>query len=93
MQYVVNNSNSTLPLQYRLSAVWGSHEGSLLLWIWLLALWAVSVAAFSRQMPEEAVARVLSIMGLISIGFLLFILLVRIRLRVLSLISPLMVEN
>lgn len=74
VQYVVNNSNSTLPLQYRLSAVWGSHEGSLLLWIWLLALWAVSVAAFSRQMPEEAVARVLSIMGLISIGFLLFIL-------------------
>ncbi|MDG4947384.1 heme lyase CcmF/NrfE family subunit [Actinobacillus equuli subsp. haemolyticus] len=74
VQYVVNNSNSTLPLKYRLSAVWGSHEGSLLLWIWLLALWAVSVAAFSRQMPEEAVARVLSIMGLISIGFLLFIL-------------------
>ncbi|WGE55034.1 heme lyase CcmF/NrfE family subunit [Actinobacillus equuli subsp. equuli] len=74
VQYVVNNSNSTLPLQYRLSAVWGSHEGSLLLWIWLLALWAVAVAAFSRQMPEEAVARVLSIMGLISIGFLLFIL-------------------
>lgn len=73
VQYVVNNSNSTLPLQYRLSAVWGSHEGSLLLWIWLLALWAVAVAAFSRQMPEEAVARVLSIMGLISIGFLLFI--------------------
>ncbi|EFX90676.1 cytochrome c-type biogenesis protein CcmF [Actinobacillus ureae] len=73
VQYVVNNSNSTLPLQYRLSAVWGSHEGSLLLWIWLLSLWAVAVAAFSRQMPEEAVARVLSIMGLISIGFLLFI--------------------
>lgn len=73
VQYVVNNSNSTLPLQYRLSAVWGAHEGSLLLWIWLLALWAAAVAAFTRQMPDEAVARVLSIMGFISIGFLLFI--------------------
>ena len=72
-QYVVNNSNSTLPLQYRLSAVWGSHEGSLLLWIWLLALWAVGVATFTRKMPEEAVARVLSVMGLISIGFMVFI--------------------
>ena len=73
VQYVVNNSNSTLPLQYRLSAVWGSHEGSLLLWIWLLSLWAVGVATFTRKMPEEAVARVLSVMGLISIGFLVFI--------------------
>ncbi|WP_373767929.1 heme lyase CcmF/NrfE family subunit [Glaesserella sp.] len=74
VQYVVNNSNSTLPLEYRLSAVWGSHEGSLLLWIWLLSLWSVAVAVFSRQMPEDAVARVLSVMGLISIGFLVFIL-------------------
>ena len=73
VQYVVNNSNSTLPLQYRLSAVWGAHEGSLLLWIWLLALWAVGVATFTRKMPEEAVARVLSVMGLISIGFMVFI--------------------
>lgn len=73
VQYVVNNSNSTLPLQYRLSAVWGSHEGSLLLWIWLLSLWAVGVATFTRKMPEEAVARVLSVMGLISIGFMVFI--------------------
>ncbi|MGX2966517.1 heme lyase CcmF/NrfE family subunit [Ursidibacter sp. B-7004-1] len=74
VQYVVNNSNSLLPLEYRLSAVWGSHEGSLLLWIWLLSLWSVAVATFSRQMPDEAVARVLGIMGLISIGFLIFIL-------------------
>ncbi|MGX2956990.1 heme lyase CcmF/NrfE family subunit [Ursidibacter arcticus] len=74
VQYVVNNSNSLLPLEYRLSAVWGSHEGSLLLWIWLLLLWSVAVATFSRQMPDEAVARVLGIMGLISIGFLIFIL-------------------
>lgn len=74
VQYVVNNSNSNLPLQYRLSAVWGSHEGSLLLWIWLLTLWGDAVALFSKQLPQEAVARVLGIMGLISIGFLLFVL-------------------
>lgn len=73
VQYVVHNSNSTLPLEYRLSAVWGSHEGSLLLWIWLLSLWSVAVATFSRQMPNEAVARVLSVMGLVSIGFMVFI--------------------
>lgn len=74
VQYVVNNSNSNLPLQYRLSAVWGSHEGSLLLWIWLLTFWGAAVALFSKQLPQEAVARVLGIMGLISIGFLIFIL-------------------
>lgn len=74
VQYVVNNSNSHLPLQYRLSAVWGSHEGSLLLWIWLLTLWGAAVALFSRQLPLEAVARVLGVMGLISIGFLIFVL-------------------
>lgn len=74
VQYVVNNSNSNLPLQYRLSAVWGSHEGSLLLWIWLLTLWGAAVALFSKQLPQEAVARVLGIMGVISIGFLLFVL-------------------
>lgn len=73
VQYVVNNSNSTLPIQYRLSAVWGSHEGSMLLWVWLLSLWSIAVAAFSRQMPEDAVSRVLSVMGLISIGFLVFL--------------------
>lgn len=73
VQYVVNNSNSRLPLQYRLSAVWGAHEGSLLLWVWLLSLWSVGVAAFTRKMPEDAVARVLGLMGLISIGFLVFV--------------------
>lgn len=73
VQYVVNNTNSSLPLQYRLSAVWGAHEGSLLLWVWLLSLWSVGVAAFTRKMPEDAVARVLGLMGLISIGFLVFV--------------------
>ncbi|WP_439291116.1 heme lyase CcmF/NrfE family subunit [Lonepinella koalarum] len=74
VQYVVNNSNSNLPLQYRLSAVWGSHEGSLLLWIWLLTFWAAAVATFSRSLPQQAVARVLGIMGVVSIGFLIFVL-------------------
>ena len=74
VQYVVNNSNTTLPSYYRLSAVWGSHEGSLLLWIWLLSLWSAAVALFSKRLPQEAVARVLGIMGIISIGFLLFVL-------------------
>ncbi|QEH19247.1 heme lyase CcmF/NrfE family subunit [Histophilus somni] len=73
VQYVVNNSNINLPLQYRLSAVWGSHEGSLLLWIWLLTLWSAAVAFLSKQLPQEAVARVLAIMGIITIGFLLFV--------------------
>ena len=74
VQYVVNNSNTTLPIYYRLSAVWGSHEGSLLLWIWLLTLWGATVALFSKHLPQEATARVLGIMGIISIGFLLFML-------------------
>ena len=74
VQYVVNNSNSHLPLRYRLSAVWGSHEGSLLLWIWLLTLWSTAVAWFSKPLPQEAVSRVLGIMGIVSVGFLLFVL-------------------
>ena len=74
VQYVVNNSNSNLPLRYRLSAVWGSHEGSLLLWIWLLTLWSTAVAWFSKPLPKEAVSRVLGIMGIVSVGFLLFVL-------------------
>ncbi|MEG9482524.1 heme lyase CcmF/NrfE family subunit [Mannheimia sp. HC-2023] len=73
VQYVVNNSNSRLPLQYRLSAVWGAHEGSLLLWVWLLSLWSIGVATFTRKMPEDAVARVLGLMGMICIGFLVFV--------------------
>ena len=73
VQYIVNNSNTTLPLHYRLSAVWGSHEGSLLLWIWLLSLWSAAVAIFSKSLPQAAISRVLSVMGLITIGFLVFI--------------------
>jgi cytochrome c-type biogenesis protein CcmF len=71
---VANNSNSTLPLPYRIAAVWGSHEGSLLLWTLMLAGWMVAVTVFSRQLPQEIVARVLGVMGLVSVGFLAFML-------------------
>lgn len=72
---VATNSNSQLPLHYRLAATWGSHEGSLLLWVLMLGLWTVAVSLFSRHLPEDMVARVLSVMGIISVGFLLFMLL------------------
>ncbi|WP_120510295.1 heme lyase CcmF/NrfE family subunit [Photobacterium salinisoli] len=71
--YVASNSNSNLPWYYRLTAVWGAHEGSLLLWVLIQATWAAAVAMFSRGMPQESVARVLAVMGMISVGFLLFI--------------------
>jgi cytochrome c-type biogenesis protein CcmF len=72
---VATNSNSQLPLHYRLAATWGSHEGSLLLWALMLGLWTVAVTLFSRHLPEAMVARVLSVMGTVSVGFLLFMLL------------------
>ncbi len=72
--YVAHNSNSTLPLIYRISAVWGGHEGSLLLWALMLAGWSAAVALLSRSLPPEMVARVIGVMGLVSIGFLLFML-------------------
>jgi len=72
---VATNSNSQLPLHYRLAATWGSHEGSLLLWTLMLGLWTVAVSLFSRHLPEEMLARVLSVMGIVSVGFLLFMLL------------------
>jgi cytochrome c-type biogenesis protein CcmF len=71
---VATNSNSQLPLHYRLAATWGSHEGSLLLWALMLGLWTVAVSLFSRHLPDEILARVLSVMGMISVGFLLFML-------------------
>ena len=74
LRYVAENSNSLLPMVYRYSAVWGSHEGSLLLWALVLALWTAAVAAFSRHLPTVVVARVLAVMGLISVGFLAFLL-------------------
>src|SRR5690606_3174918 len=74
LRYVAENSNSLLPMIYRYSAVWGAHEGSLLLWTLVLALWTAAVAEFSRRLPPLVVARVLAVMGLISVGFLAFLL-------------------
>jgi cytochrome c-type biogenesis protein CcmF len=72
--YVASNSNSALPLQYRIAGVWGGHEGSILLWTLMLSVWTVAVAAFSRTLPDDMLARVLGVMGLVSVGFLLFML-------------------
>jgi cytochrome c-type biogenesis protein CcmF len=72
VNYVATNSNLELPLIYRLAAVWGAHEGSLLLWIVLLATWALLVAALSRGLPIAFRARVLGVLGLIGVGFMLF---------------------
>lgn len=72
--YVSQHSNSLLPIGFRMAAVWGGHEGSLLLWAFLLALWSVSVALFSRSLPLAMSSRVLGVLGLISTGFLAFIL-------------------
>jgi cytochrome c-type biogenesis protein CcmF len=70
--YVARNSNSNLPLFFKVAALWGAHEGSLLLWISILSFWSLAVAAFSRQLPASFSSRVLGVMGLISGGFLLF---------------------
>ncbi|PSB80230.1 heme lyase NrfEFG subunit NrfE [Photobacterium damselae subsp. damselae] len=71
--YVASNSTSLLPWYYRITAVWGSHEGSLLLWVFIQSAWAAAVARLSKGMPLESVSRVLAVMGMISVGFLLFI--------------------
>ncbi|ELY2616889.1 heme lyase CcmF/NrfE family subunit [Cronobacter sakazakii] len=73
--YVASNSNTDLPVWYRVAATWGAHEGSLLLWVLLMGAWTFAVAIFIRAMPQEAIARVLSVMGGINFCFLLFILL------------------
>jgi cytochrome c-type biogenesis protein CcmF len=74
--YVANNSNSKLPLQFRIAAVWGGHEGSLLLWALILSVWTVAVSLYSKHIPDDMRARILGVMGLISVGFLLFMLVV-----------------
>ncbi len=71
--YVANNSNTALPLGYRVSAVWGGHEGSLLLWVMLMAAWSAAVGLFSKRLPPEMVARVIAVMGLVSVGFMAFV--------------------
>jgi cytochrome c-type biogenesis protein CcmF len=70
--YVASNSNSALPTFYRVAALWGAHEGSLLLWAWILALWTLAVAMFSRKLPATFSSRVMGILGIVSFGFLLF---------------------
>jgi len=72
--YVVAHSNSALPLHYRISGVWGGHEGSLLLWTLMLGVWMTAVSLFSGHLPEEMTARVLGVMGIVSAGFLAFML-------------------
>ena len=72
--YVSEHSNSLLPWPYKMAALWGGHEGSLLLWVFLLGVWSSAVALFSKTLAQDMVARVLSVMGMISSGFLLFIL-------------------
>jgi len=73
--YVANHSQLDLPMMYKITAVWGGHEGSVLLWILLLSCWTVAVSIFSKRMPDSFVARVVGVLGLLSVGFLLFALL------------------
>ena len=75
VENVARNSFSQLPEVYRITASWGSHEGSLLLWVVMLAFWGAAVSVFSRHLPDDMVARVIGVMGLISIGFIAFMLL------------------
>lgn len=72
--YVAANSNRHLPAIYRFCAIWGAHEGSLLLWVFILSIWSAAVSIFSRSLPLATVARVLSVLAMISTGFLLFLL-------------------
>ncbi len=72
VQYVAENSNSALPVYYRVTAAWGGHEGSMLLWLLMQASWTLAVARFSKNLPEREVARVLGVMGALNVGFLLF---------------------
>jgi cytochrome c-type biogenesis protein CcmF len=70
--YVANNSNHDLPFWYRVAAVWGGHEGSMLLWLLMQCGWTLAVAHFSRALPTPVLARILGVMGWLSVGFLLF---------------------
>jgi cytochrome c-type biogenesis protein CcmF len=74
IKYIAGHSNSLLPAQYKFASVWGGHEGSLLLWMLMLSGWTLAVAIFSRTLPLAMVARVIGILGLVSTGFLMFIL-------------------
>lgn len=75
VKYVAGHSNSQLPYYFKISAVWGGHEGSMLFWVFSLTGWTFAVAAFSKQLDEEFTARVLAVMGMIAVGFIAFTLL------------------
>jgi cytochrome c-type biogenesis protein CcmF len=75
VRYVAMTSSRLLPIQYKVAAVWGGHEGSILLWLLMLTFWMTAVSIFSKHLPESTLARILGVMGFISLGFLLFILL------------------
>lgn len=74
IRYVAEHSNSLMPTAYKIAGVWGGHEGSLLLWMLMLSGWTIAVAIWSRQLPDDMVARVLGVLGIVSVGFLIFIL-------------------
>ena len=74
VKYVANNSNTNLPSIFKVSAVWGAHEGSLLLWTLILSAWSAAVSIFSRRIPDEVINHILIVLGLVSVGFLLFLL-------------------
>ncbi|HQY22289.1 MAG TPA: heme lyase CcmF/NrfE family subunit [Gammaproteobacteria bacterium] len=74
VSYVAYHSNTSLPLVYKISALWGGHEGSLLLWIFLLSTWTTTVSLTTRHLPAPFLARILIVLGMISFGFLLFLL-------------------
>lgn len=73
IDYVARQSNTLLPYYYKISAVWGGHEGSLLLWVLILSLWGAAVALFSRSLPREMIARVLAVMGMVSVALIAFV--------------------
>ncbi len=75
VKYVANNSNTELPTIFKVSAVWGAHEGSLLLWALILSAWSAAVSIFAKKLPDDMLANILVVMALVSIGFLLFLLL------------------
>ena len=72
--YVANNSNSALPLPYKISAIWGAHEGSFLLWTLIMSGWTLAVALFNRSLTMDITARVLGVLGGLNVGFLAFLL-------------------
>ena len=72
VQLAASNSHAETPLMYKITGVWGNHEGSLLLWAMSLSLWTVAVTVFSRHLPDAFLARVLGVLGMVSAGFISF---------------------